>query len=64
MYLTDDQSHRFYDLLDSLTVYANGAFGVTDRGRLLGPDGRFNSQERAAVHERIWADPTIIDDYI
>lgn len=64
MYLTDDQSHRFYDLLDSLTVYANGAFGVTDRGRLLGPDGRFNSQERAAVHERIWADSTIIDDYI
>ena len=64
MHLSDAQASRFYDLLDSLTVYANAAFGVTDRTRLLGPDGRFNPQERVAVHEKIWADPTIIDDYI
>lgn len=64
MHLTDEQAGRFYDLLDSLTVYANAAFGVTDPNRLLGPDGRFNPQERAAVHEKVWADPTIIDDYI
>ena len=64
MHLTDEQADRFYDLLDSLTVYANAAFGVTDPNRLLGRDGRFNPQERAAVHEKLWADPTIIDDYI
>ena len=57
MHLSDAQASRFYDLLDSLTVYANAAFGVTDRTRLLGPDGRFNPQERVAVHEKIWADP-------
>lgn len=63
MHLSDAQAARFFDLLDSLTVYANAAYGVTDLDRLL-PGGRFDPQERAAVHEKIWADPTIIDDYI
>ena len=64
MHLSDDRSRRFYDLLDSLTVYANAVFGVTDPKRLLGPNGGFNLEARAAVHEKLWADPTIIDDYI
>ena len=62
MHLSSEQSARFYRILAALTFFANDTYGVVSPARLADPVP--DNDARARVHERMWADPLLIDDYV
>ena len=62
MHLNEAQANHLYDLLSTLVLSANEAFGIVPAGELLLPDGSFNLDACREVLDRVWDEPALIDD--
>ena len=62
MHLNEAQANHLYDLLSALTLSANRAFGIVPAEELLRPDGSFDLDACKEVLDRVWDDPSLIDD--
>lgn len=64
MHLNEAQANHLYDLLSVLVLSANEAFGIVPAEELLLPDGSFNLDACREVLDRLWDDPSLIDDLV
>lgn len=64
MHLNEAQANHLYDLLSTLVLSANEAFGIVPSEELLLSDGSFSLDACREVLDRVWDDPSLIDDLI
>lgn len=64
MHLNEAQANHLYDLLGALVLSANQAFGILPDEELLAPDGSFDLDACREVLDRVWDDPSLIDELV
>ena len=64
MHLNEARANHLYDLLSTLVLSANEAFGIVPSEELLLSDGSFSLDACREVLDRVWDDPSLIDDLI
>ena len=64
MHLNESRASHLYDLLSALVLSANQAFGIVPAEELLLPDGSFDLDACREVLDRVWDDPSLIDDLV
>lgn len=64
MHLNEAQANHLYDLLSALVLSANQAFGILPDEELLAPDGSFDLDACREVLDRVWDDPSLIDELV
>ncbi len=64
MHLNEAQANHLYDLLSALVLSANQAFGILPDEALLLSDGSFNLDACREVLDRVWDDPSLIDELV
>ena len=64
MHLDKRQSDRLYNMLDALIAFGSATYHVAANDELLLPNGSVNTEACAAVLDRVWEDPSLIDAYV